>query len=121
MFVTEHTSCTAMILCISDRVRYGLPSSTQSGEGTSGYQFVRQKKSFLLLLIRSSSLLALDLPSLLPIFLFSHLGLLGGGGEGVPQHEDDGVAAEEHLGDVPVAVHRLRLLLACKGKNTIKE
>ena len=33
-------------------------------------------------------------------------------GEGVPEDEDDGVAPEEHLGDVPVLVHGLRLLLA---------
>ena len=33
-------------------------------------------------------------------------------GEGVPEDEDDGIAPEEHLGDVPVLVHRLRLLLA---------
>lgn len=32
--------------------------------------------------------------------------------EGVAQHEDDGVAAEEHLGDEAVAVHGLGLLLA---------
>ena len=36
-------------------------------------------------------------------------------GEGVPEDEDDGVAPEEHLGDVPVLVHRLRLLLALSG------
>ena len=34
------------------------------------------------------------------------------GCERVPQDEDDGVAAEEHLGDEAVAVHRLGLLLA---------
>ena len=50
--------------------------------------------------------------------LFLSLALLDGGsaaarrGERVPEDEDDRVAPEEHLRDVPVLVHRLRLLLA---------
>ena len=31
--------------------------------------------------------------------------------ERVPQHNDDRVSPEEHLGDVPVLIHRFRLLL----------
>ena len=34
-----------------------------------------------------------------------------GGGQRVLEYEDDGVAAEEHLGDEPVIVDRLGLLL----------
>merc|ERR1712038_352067 len=52
---------------------------------------------------------------------FLYLSLLDGGsaaarrGERVPENEDDRVAPEEHLRDVPVLVHRLRLLLALSG------
>lgn len=54
------------------------------------------------------------------LFLSFSLALLDGGsaaarrGERVPEDEDDRVAPEEHLRDVPVLVHRLRLLLAWK-------
>ena len=39
--------------------------------------------------------------------------LRSGGGQRVLQHEDNGVAAQEHLGDKPVLVHRLTFLLTC--------
>ena len=40
--------------------------------------------------------------------------------ERVAQDEDDGVAAEEHLGDEAVAVHRLGLLLPWNGEMTTR-
>ena len=41
--------------------------------------------------------------------------------ERVAQDEDDGVAAEEHLGDEAVAVHRLGLLLPWNGGMTTRK
>ena len=41
-------------------------------------------------------------------------------GQGVPEDQDDRIAAQEHLGDEAVAVHGLGLFLACnreKGMN----
>ena len=41
------------------------------------------------------------------------------GGQRVFENQDDGVASEEHLADVAVLVHGLRLLLAWKNRENI--